>query len=579
MAAFSGAEGKPLWSFEYQSSRATWPTAVWFVDGLLWHREGKAGVQGVDPATGKAARRITLKGGYCGGCTRDIATDRYLVSTRPLNFLDWRDGSVHGFRAGRHGCRAGVVVANGLLYSQPHGCKCVREALRGFLAFAPASGPATSAAPDLERGPAAGLELAPPRAQDDWPAFRHDPRRTGSTPAGPPPPLERLWEAKVSDQPMPPPPLADEWLAHPLGGDRATAPTVADGMAFVALPDAHRIVALDAATGERRWSHTAGGRLDTPPTIHRGLCLFGCYDGTVTCLRARDGALAWRLRPVPGDARIVAFGQVESSRPVVGGVLVEGDVGHFVLGRSSAVDGGLVGCAVEPQSGTVLWQEPLGAAVSDLLVSEADALRMAGGASAGARFEASTGKLLRGRASPGFNWHYAGQIATLWGGPNRVLDRTWRVLSIGDRASHWMRIKQGYGPHEGKILVEAPDRKRVYGFRHKYIHWSKEKDSQTEFGGELVAWEGEKVLWQAGVPGPFQIEALILAGDVLFAAGPADRFRRSPGGKLWAVAASDGKLLEETPLDAPPAADGLAAAHGRLYLSTCNGRLLCFGRK
>ncbi|HUT32912.1 MAG TPA: PQQ-binding-like beta-propeller repeat protein [Planctomycetota bacterium] len=582
IAAFAADDGRRLWSLDYASSRATWPDAVWFAQGLVWHRTGAAGLAGLDPLTGQEKRRITLKGGYCGGCVRNIATETYLVGTRPLNFFDWDDGEAHGFRGGRHPCRAGVVVANGLLYTQPHGCKCVRESLRGFIAFAPASAPAPPPTERLQRGPAFSTLRTPHSAlrnSEDWPTFRHDPRRSGSTVATVPAELGKLWEVRVDDQHMPPSPLADDWLANPLGGDRATAPVVAGGMAFVGLTDSHRVVALDAASGQPRWSYTAGGRVDVPPTLHEGLCLLGCTDGWVYCLRAMDGQLAWRFRAAPHERRIVAFGQLESLWPVVGGVLVENDAACFVAGRSSATDGGLTGYALRPQTGEVVWAKPLPGAVSDLLVSDGDALRMAGGASAGLRINAQTGQPLKDGLSSGFNWDYAGKLKTLWGGPNRVLDRTWHVLSVNDTASHWMRIKQGYGPHQGHLLVAAPDGKRIFGFRFRYVHWSKVNDPATEFGGELVAWEGGKEAWKVDVPGPSQVEALALAGDVLFAAGPTDRLRRQPGGKLWALSAKDGKLLREHALDARPAADGLAAAEGRLYLTTHDGRLLCFGRK
>ena len=587
IAAHALGDGRALWKQDYQASRATWANTVWLVDGLVWHRTGKAGLLARDPATGEEKRRITMKGGYCGGCVRDIATERYLISTRPPNFIEWQDGSVHGFRAGRHGCRAGVIVANGLLYSQPHGCKCVREALRGFVAFAPAREGRGSRdegrgeeTPLLQKGPASrsiGNRQSAIGNPDDWPTFRHDAMRSASTAVRVPRGLELLWQTEVADQQVPDAPLADEWLANPLGGDRLTAPVAAAGTVFVGVTDAHCVVALDAESGALRWRFTTGGRLDTPPAIHRGLCLVGSHDGWVSCLRAGDGALAWRLRVAPAERRIVAFGQLESPWPVTGGVLVDGGVGYCVAGRSSAADGGLVGCAFEPASGRMLWRGSLPGANSDLLVRDGASIRMAGGASAGVRLDPATGKPVRGGHSPGFRWDYSGKIGTLWGGPNRVLDHSWRVLSVGDRASHWMRIKQGYGPHQGKLLVAAPDRTTIYGFRHKYVHWSKEKDPQTEFGGELVAWRAGQEAWTA--PSALQAEAMILAGDTLFAAGPTDRFRRRPGGKLWAVSAADGRPLWERQLDSPPAAEGLAATSGRLYLTTANGRVLCFGAR
>ncbi len=580
IAAYSLRDGKRLWSTEYASSRATWADTVWFVGGLVWRREGKNSLAGMDPRSGEVTRRITMKGGYCGGCVRNIVTERYLVSTRPPNFISWDNGEVYPFRAGRHGCRAGVIVANGMFYSQPHGCKCVRESLRGFLAFAPADSRSADGTPRLEKGPASDAKLTRPAATgaNGWPTFRHDSRRTGAAPGGVREDLKLLWKARLDEPSVTPPRLAEQWRAHPLGVDRATAPCVADGTVCVGLRDAHRLVALDATAGKVRWSYTVGGRLDTPPTLHRGLCLSGCYDGWVYCLRAADGKLVWRLRAAPEDRRIVAHGQLESLWPVVGGVLIRNGVAYFVAGRSAASDGGIHACAVDPLTGEVHWRRTLPAAVSDLLVSEGGALRMAGGGSGGFRFDPATGRPLRSIASSGFRWSYSGKIKTLWGGPNRVLDRAWHVLSVNDTASHWMRIKQGYGPHEGQLLVASSDLKRVFGFRFKYVHWSKVKDRRTELGGEIVAWgSGKEPVWKVEVPKTFQPEALVLAGDVLFAAGPTDRFRRTPGGRLWAISAADGKLLREYPLDAPPAADGIAAADGKLYITTRDAQLLCYG--
>ena len=108
------------------------------------------------------------------------------------------------------------------------------------------------------------------------------------------------------------------------------------GWSIVTRPDAHQVVALDAATGKIRWTFTANGRVDTAPTIHRGLCLFGCKSGWVYCLRADDGPVVWRLRAAPVDERIVAYGQIESPWPVPGSVLVDGQRGLFRRGTALA---------------------------------------------------------------------------------------------------------------------------------------------------------------------------------------------------------------------------------------------------
>ena len=51
------------------------------------------------------------------------------------------------------------------------------------------------------------------------------------------------------------------------------------------------------------------------------------------------------------------------------------------------------------------------------------------------------------------------------------------------------------------------------------------------------------------------------------------------GAVLWAVSAADGQKAAEYALAAPPVFDGMAAAAGRLYLATTDGKVLCLAGK
>ena len=51
------------------------------------------------------------------------------------------------------------------------------------------------------------------------------------------------------------------------------------------------------------------------------------------------------------------------------------------------------------------------------------------------------------------------------------------------------------------------------------------------------------------------------------------------GGVLWAASTIDGKQLAQYTLDAAPAWDGLTAAAGRLYLTTADGKVVCYAGK
>ncbi|MBM4038986.1 MAG: hypothetical protein FJ290_10790 [Planctomycetes bacterium] len=50
------------------------------------------------------------------------------------------------------------------------------------------------------------------------------------------------------------------------------------------------------------------------------------------------------------------------------------------------------------------------------------------------------------------------------------------------------------------------------------------------------------------------------------------------GATLWAASAADGAKKAELKLDGVPVFDGMAAAHGRLYIATTDGRVLCLAK-
>ena len=93
---------------------------------------------------------------------------------------------------------------------------------------------------------------------------------------------------------------------------------------------------------------------------------------------------------------------------------------------------------------------------------------------------------------------------------------------------------------------------------------------------------------------------MALAGDTLFVAGPPDivdeeeafkmpddpailtqlaeqrdALEGKMGALLWAVSKAGGARLSEMELESPPIFDGMAAANGRLYVATMDGKVLC----
>jgi len=126
----------------------------------------------------------------------------------------------------------------------------------------------------------------------DWPTYRSDVRRSGYQDLAAPGEPKFAWTTKLSSP--------------------ITAPVSADGLVLVAETDRHTLHALSAADGKSVWTFVADGRIDSPPTLSAGRCLFGTRSGFVYCLRASDGALIWRFHAAPQDRRIFAYEQLQA---------------------------------------------------------------------------------------------------------------------------------------------------------------------------------------------------------------------------------------------------------------------------
>ena len=87
---------------------------------------------------------------------------------------------------------------------------------------------------------------------------------------------------------------------------------------------------------------------------------------------------------------------------------------------------------------------------------------------------------------------------------------------------------------------------------------------------------------------PVRVEAMVLAGERLYLAGPpdlgagaeaADAIRGRKGARFWVVSAADGTTLSEMEMEKAPVFDGLIAAFGRLYMASRDGTIVCLGSK
>ncbi len=336
MRAFDTASGKQLWIAPHARGGYQSPEDLLVIDGKVWSAPTTSGrdsgkFTGRDLKSGEVKVEFspTVKTyWFHHRCYVAKATDNFLLTSRTgIEFVDFKkkDWDIHHWVRG--GCLYGIMPCNGLTYAPPHNCACYPEAkLYGINALAPRSASRKvareiPAAQRLERGPAWGKVVEGVPNPGDWPTYRGNAMRTGYSETSLGPALKQAWELKL--------------------GGKLTPPVIAAGKVFLARVNQHTVHALDEQTGKALWDFNAGGRVDSPPTIHRGRVLFGSADGWIYCLRAEDGVLAWRFRGAPRDDRLMSFEQLESVWPVHGSVLVKDDSVYCVAGRSNFLDGGL----------------------------------------------------------------------------------------------------------------------------------------------------------------------------------------------------------------------------------------------
>lgn len=607
----SARDGRHLWGREFIPHSSHYRQArAMFAGDLLWVLdEAVKGCVGLDPQTGEVKKTWPIDRSHC---FPPAATSRYMIAGE-MDWVSLADGTKEVSHITKPACSrdAGVVIANGLVYTFPKRCICW-PMLRDYAALAPAGGERVPG-PDeqkfeFERGTGKLPEKTATDKADDWSCYRHDAFRSAGTVAKLPRELKVLWTTELGG--WPDGPIAQDWRENYFSRSPVGPPVAAGGLVYAARPAAHEVVALEAAGGAVRWRFTANGPVDTAPTIHRGLCLFGCKSGWVYALRADNGELVWRLRVAPQERRIVAFGQLESPWPVPGSVLVDGETAYVAAGRQPFADGGVVVLAIDPLEATVRWTARLDSVPQkdfyhssgmdfenfDLLHREGDAVAMSRW-----MFDRSTGKMTCDERSG-----YA-RIRTGRAGGVLVPRGAWSYAPLYEPQTWHERpfVRPLAAYRDSMLLGCSQDRRTVYRRDFSEAELAPppatapvdaassprsvaKKAPDGRFDTDWVGfgvfnakygrlWRSQllmrKAQWKA-VPFPLtggiqSINAILLAGETAYVA--------TDKGNLAVLDVQTGQTLSRLAIP-PPAWDALAAAGGRLFLTTHDGRVVCLGQ-
>ncbi|MHC4401892.1 MAG: outer membrane protein assembly factor BamB family protein [Planctomycetota bacterium] len=624
LTAISIKDGEKLWSCEGgQGFHA--PLDVFVIDGIVWTGNHPKDSVSPPPVDDFSAGRDLLTGevkyrnqvmvdlqsvGHHHRCYRNKASLRYIMTgKRGIEMLDL-DGDNHSRNNWVRGtCQYGIMPANGLIYAPPHSCGCYTESMvRGFVALAPEHSARERAAvlsrksgfSRLQKGPAYGtVQPAQFKPQPGaWPMFRHDELRSGVADTEISERIAKCWEVSI--------------------GGKLSQPVIAHGKVVVSAVDHHTVHALDEETGKAIWSHTVGGRVDSPPAIYRGLVLFGSADGWVYCLRLSDGELVWRFLAAPADLRIVSWNQLESVWPVHGSVLVANDKVYFSAGRSTWLDEGIDLYCLQPATGKLLHHDHYesvhpefgqGKDQADAVREKAERFKervieqLARGSNRAdyksflqpdrsVSFSMAGGTVSDILVSDGVNV-YLHQVKfrsdlQLQSKMSRHLFSTSGFLDdpAEESRTHWVLGKGDFRllPYPYVVAINrVGEVDSVFGMMLAYDEhaaWSVlrrkpySKDPVIRVLRKAVgdeANDGAGDDWQVLI-GELRPKSILKAGRHLWIGGIENDL-----GKLQVLSASDGQTIHTISLDTPMVWDGMAAAGGRLYVATTNGNILCLG--
>ncbi|MEK6259194.1 MAG: PQQ-binding-like beta-propeller repeat protein [Planctomycetota bacterium] len=438
----------------------------------------------------------------------------------------------------------------------------------------------------------------------DWPTYRGDSARSGTSAETIRVPLTPRWIASAPGSPQLSFSSAEgrviegHLMGHRAKYDDAIHPVVVGNRVFFGSSVDHQLHCVDLLTGAELWTFFSGGPIRLAPTVHADRVYFGSDDGCVYCLAAADGRLLWKLRAGPADEWLLARGEMVSRWPVRTGVLVDGGVAYFGAGIFPHDDIYLY--AVNAANGSIIWKQDnvssLDAGRNDLspqgyLLASDDFLVVPSGRSLPAVFDRATGRLLHKRE---FGWRStAGGVV---GGVQALL-ADGQIYSAGPH--HLLAMEQktgdvGFGWIAGRQMVVGGDAAYVatgevvarldrleYAVNSRRRHQLeldingfntqlraadaktdeiKKKISEAQAEIKRIADVG--FVWQKPTKDD---SALLAAGDLVFLGGI---------GHVTAHSAKTGENLWQSDVDGE--VRGLVVAGGHLLVSTSTGHIYTF---
>ncbi|HEY3323960.1 MAG TPA: PQQ-binding-like beta-propeller repeat protein [Planctomycetota bacterium] len=434
----------------------------------------------------------------------------------------------------------------------------------------------------------ATLLIACAAVASDWPTFRGDAQRSGASDEQIAFPLALAWTHKPIHAPTPAWPEAAKMNYAPkLPYEIQNAMTF--DHAYHVVADAESIYygsstddavyALNAATGEVRWSFVTEGPVRLTPVLSVGKVYAGSDDGFVYCLDARTGSLVWKSR-AGEERRLLGNGRMISLWPIRGGLVIDSGTLYFTAGIFP--DHGVYLCALDATTGKKIYKKALEFSVQGNMLAGADRVLLPTGRTSyrGCKKDGGDPFGVYGVNDPWKKNLVGGTSAmifddTLAVGPSeaaqihwfRLADRKLIVQDVADcvLAKESMVYTLSKGQLKAYTRAGYFPEKKAEKTPEKPVAKSAEEAAAKKSDADVIAAKPPAPpapKWNVATGGA---ETMIMAHGTILTAGK---------GEVAAYDAQDGKKLWAEKVDGN--VEGLALSHGRLLASLESGAIVCF---
>jgi outer membrane protein assembly factor BamB len=434
---------------------------------------------------------------------------------------------------------------------------------------------------------------------EDWRIFMHDNRRSGVTRERLELPLAECWVFKSLHEPQPAwpgPAKQDFWHHHDnlratVVYDRAFHVVGAGDSIYLGSSADDKVYALDAMTGQQRWSFFTEGPVRLAPIVSGNRLYVGSDDGYVYCLSADRGSLIWKYQASDQDRMVPGNGRMISLWPVRTGLILDAGTLYFAAGLFP--NQGTFLLALNAEDGSVIWKQKVSVSPQGYILASRERLYVPTGQTSPAIFAGADGGFLGELPSAGGAYALLTEDVLVSGPGRGPKEISASDVKTKDKIAAFGGLRMLVN---GSIAYMQSETELSALNRNRYLDLSRQKNNLSsqykkieeelkKLGENAV--EAEQLrkdlrnlsveiqalsrqlkdcyLWTVKCEYPYSI---IMSGDILFAGGQD---------KVAAYSSTDGKKIWSAPVAGK--AFGLSVINGGLYVSTDKGQIDCFRNK